>query len=70
MPLKNKTNQFFLPSIYCRLDKSRIGKERKEKVREKERKIKEKYKKNPRKKEKKSESNLINLQSPTYKTLI
>jgi len=43
--LKNKTNQLFCPFICCRLGKSRIGKERKEKVREKERKIREKYKK-------------------------
>jgi len=55
LPLKNKTNQFFLPFICCRLGKSIIGKERKEKVREKERKVREKHKKNPRKKNKKSE---------------
>jgi hypothetical protein len=53
LPLKNKTNKFFLPSIYCRLDKSKIGKERKEKVREKERKVREKYKKIQGKKKRK-----------------
>jgi hypothetical protein len=50
-----------------------MGKERKEKAREKERKVREKHKK-PRKKNKKSERitfyNLVDLQSPTYKTLI
>jgi hypothetical protein len=45
LPLKNKTNQFFIPFICCRLGRSRIGKERKEKAREKERKVREKYKK-------------------------
>jgi len=45
LPLKIKTNQFFFPFIYCRLSRSRIGKERKEKAREKERKVREKYKK-------------------------
>jgi hypothetical protein len=35
LPLKNKTNQFFLPFICFRLGRSRIGKERKEKAREK-----------------------------------
>jgi hypothetical protein len=55
LPLKNKTNQFFLHFISCRLCISRIEKERKEKAREKERKVREKYKKNPRKKNKKSE---------------
>jgi hypothetical protein len=43
--LKNKTNKFFLPFICCRLGRSRIEKERKEKEREKERKVREKYKK-------------------------
>ena len=55
MPLKNKTNQFFLPFICCRLGRSIIEKERKEKAREKERKVREKHKKNPIKKNKKSE---------------
>jgi hypothetical protein len=32
---KNKTNQLFIPFICCRLGRSIIGKERKEKVREK-----------------------------------
>jgi hypothetical protein len=41
--LKNKTNQFFLPFICCRLDRNRIEKERKEKAREIERKVREKY---------------------------
>jgi hypothetical protein len=50
LPLKNKTNHFFLPSIYCRLSRRRIEKERKEKTREKKRKVRGKYKKNPRKK--------------------
>jgi len=45
LPLKNKINQFFLPFICCRLGKSRIEKERKEKAREKKRKVREKYKK-------------------------
>jgi len=49
LPLKNKTNQFLLPFICCRLGRSRIEKERKEKAREKERKVREKHKKNPRK---------------------
>jgi hypothetical protein len=36
LPLKNKTNQFFLPFICCRLGRSRIEKERKgEREREK-----------------------------------
>jgi hypothetical protein len=35
LPLKNKTNQFFLPFICFRLGRSRIGKERKEKARKK-----------------------------------
>jgi hypothetical protein len=43
--LKNKTNQLFLPFICCRLGKSKIKKERKEKAREKERKVREKNKK-------------------------
>jgi hypothetical protein len=55
LPLKNKTNQFFLPFICFRLGRNRIGKGKKEKVREKERKVREKHKKNPRKKKKKSE---------------
>jgi len=45
LPLKNKTNQFFLPFICCRLSKSIIEKERKEKARDKERKVRGKYKK-------------------------
>jgi hypothetical protein len=45
LPLKNKTNQLFLPFICCRLGRSTIGKERKEKAREKERKVREKHKK-------------------------
>jgi hypothetical protein len=40
--LKNKTNQFFLSFICCRLGRSRI---RKEKAREEERKLREKHKK-------------------------
>jgi hypothetical protein len=51
--LKNKINQFFLPFICCRLGRSRIEKERKEKVREKEKKVKEKHKKKSKKKNKK-----------------
>jgi hypothetical protein len=50
LPLKNKTNQFFLPFISCRLGRSRIEKERKEKAREKERKVREKYKKKSKEK--------------------
>jgi hypothetical protein len=50
LPLKNKTNQFFLPFICCRLGKSIIEKERKEKAREKERKVREKHKKKSKKK--------------------
>jgi len=53
LSLKNKTNQFFLLFICCRLSKNIIEKERKEKAREKERKVRGKYKKNPRKKLKK-----------------
>jgi len=54
LPLKNKTNQFFLPYICCQLGRSIIEKERKEKEREKERKVRENIKKkNPRKKIKK-----------------
>jgi len=54
LPLKNKTNQFFLSFICCRLGRSRIEKERKERAREKWRKVREKHKKkNPRKKIKK-----------------
>jgi len=53
LPLKNKTNQLFLPFICCQLGRSRIRKERKEKAREKERKIREKHKKNQRKKKRK-----------------
>jgi len=45
LPLKNKTNQLFLPFICCQLGRSTIGKERKEKAREKERKVREKHKK-------------------------
>jgi hypothetical protein len=44
LSLKNKTNQLFLPFICCRLGRSRIEKERKEKVREKERKVWKKHK--------------------------
>jgi hypothetical protein len=54
LPLKNKTNQFFLSFICCRLGRSRIEKERK-KRRERERKVRGKHKKNQRKKNKKSE---------------
>jgi len=50
--LSLKTNQLFLPFICCRLGRSRIGKERKEKAREKERKVREKHKKNPKEKKK------------------
>jgi hypothetical protein len=50
LSLKNKTNQFFLPFICCRLGRSRIEKERKENVREKERKVMEKHKKYLKKK--------------------
>jgi hypothetical protein len=52
LPLKNKTNQFFLPFIYCRLGRSRIEKEKKEKAREKERKVRKKHKKIQGKKKK------------------
>jgi hypothetical protein len=45
LPLKNKTNQLFLPFICCQLGRSRIEKKRKEKAREKEREVKEKHKK-------------------------
>jgi hypothetical protein len=45
LPLKNKTNQLFLPFICCRPGRSIIGKERKEKAREKERKETETHKK-------------------------
>jgi len=45
LPLKNKTNQFFLSFICCRLGRSKIRKEKKEKAREKERKVREKRKK-------------------------
>jgi len=45
LPLKNKTNQFFLSFICCRLGRSRIEKERKERAREKWRKVREKHKK-------------------------
>jgi hypothetical protein len=38
----NKTNQFFLPFICCRLGRSKIEKGRKEKAREK---VREKHKK-------------------------
>jgi len=48
--LKNKTNQILLPFICCRLGKSRIEKERKEKTREKQKKTREKHKKNPKNK--------------------
>jgi len=50
LPLKNKTNKFFLSFICCRLGRSRIEKKRKEKVREKERKVREKHKKKSKKK--------------------
>jgi len=50
LPLKNKTNQFFLPFICCRLGRSIIGKERKEKAREKERKVREKHEKKSKEK--------------------
>jgi hypothetical protein len=43
LPLKNKTNQLFLPFICCKLDRSRIRKERKGKVKEKQRKVREKH---------------------------
>jgi hypothetical protein len=33
--LKNKTNQFFISFLCCRLGRSKTGKERKEKAREK-----------------------------------
>jgi len=49
LPLKNKTNQFLLLFICCRLGRSRIEKERKEKAREKERKVREKHKKKSKK---------------------
>jgi hypothetical protein len=42
LPLKNETNQLFIPFICCRLGRSKIEKERKEKAREKERKVREK----------------------------
>jgi hypothetical protein len=43
----NKTNQFFLPFICCRLGRSKIEKERKEKAREK---VREKHKKKSKEK--------------------
>jgi len=52
LPLKNKTNQFFIPFICCRLGRSRIEKEKKEKAREKERKVRKKHKKIQGKKKK------------------
>jgi hypothetical protein len=52
LPLKNKTNQFFLSFICCRLGRSRIGKEKKRKS---ERKVREKHKKKSNKKNKKNE---------------
>jgi len=55
LPLKINTNQFFLPFICCRLGRSRIEKEKKEKAREKERKVREKHKKKSKEKNKKSE---------------
>jgi hypothetical protein len=56
LPLKNKTNKFFLLFICCQLSRSIIEKERKEKAREKERKVREKHKKlKSKKKNKKSE---------------
>jgi hypothetical protein len=56
LPLKNKTNQLFIPFICYRLGRRKIGKERKEKAREKERKIREKnIKKKSKEKNKKSE---------------
>jgi len=57
LPLKNKTNQFFIPFICCRLGRSIIDKERKEKERERERERSKgkTLKKNPRKKNKKNE---------------
>jgi hypothetical protein len=57
--LKNKTNQLFFSFIYCRLGRSRIEKERKEKAREKKRKVREKHKKKSKKKKRKN--NLVNL---------
>ena len=69
MPIKDKTNKFLLPFICCWLGRSRIQKERKEKTREKSKG--KTYKKKSKEKEKeKWENNLVNLQSPTYKTLI
>jgi len=49
LPLKNKTNKLFIPFICCRLGRSTISKEGKEKAREKERKVREKHKKNSKK---------------------
>jgi hypothetical protein len=51
--LKNKKNQFFLPFICCRLGRSRIVREKKEKARERERKVRKKHKKKSKKKNKK-----------------
>jgi len=45
----NKTNQFFLPFICCRLGRSKIEKGRKEKAREK---VREKHKKKKSKEKK------------------
>jgi hypothetical protein len=53
LPLKNKINQFFIPFICCRLGRSKIEKEIKEKAREKERKIRKKQKEFKKKKIKK-----------------
>jgi len=50
LPLKNKTNQFFLPFICCRRGRNIIGKERKEKAREKKRKVREKHEKKSKEK--------------------
>jgi hypothetical protein len=50
LPLKNKTNQLFLFFICCRLDRSKIGKEKKRKGEREREKIREKHKKNPKKK--------------------
>jgi hypothetical protein len=56
LPLKNKTNQFFISFICCRLGRSRIGKRKKRKgEREREKSKGKIYKKNPRTKNKKSE---------------
>jgi hypothetical protein len=65
LPFKNKTNQFFLLYVANWEEVEYEKKKRRERKREKKGKnIKKMQGK------KKRENNLVNLQSPTYKTLI